>query len=130
MRFIESNKNDFGIRKIKRLPVSGAFHTPLMEDAVQPFREELAMVKLNPPRISVYSNFSGEEYRDVSSISNYLPKQIVKAVHWEQIMQRMFNYEMDAFYPETFECGPGSSLSFMLTKVNGKAASLTSCIET
>ena len=129
LRFIADNKQDFGIRKVKRLPVSGAFHTSLMQEAVQPFREALAMARLNPPRISVYSNFHGEEYRDVSSISNYLPKQIVKAVHWEQIMQRLFNYEMDAFYPETFECGPGSSLSFMLTKVNGKAASLTSCIE-
>ena len=129
LRFIESNKNDFGIRKIKRLPVSGAFHTPLMEDAVQPFREELAMVKLNPPRISVYSNFSGEEYKDTMQISKTLPKQIVSAVKWEQIVNRLYNYEMDAYYPTTFECGPGSSLTYILNKCNGKAGKLASCTQ-
>ena len=129
LRFIAENKQDFGIRKVKKLPVSGAFHTPLMQEAVQPFRESLALAKLNPPRISVYSNLHGEEYKDTMSISNTLPKQIVKAVKWEQILQRLFNYDKDGFYPRTYECGPGSSLSYILAKCNGKAAKLSSCTE-
>ena len=127
LQFIEENKNDFGIRKVKRLPVSGAFHTPLMQDAVQPLREALAMAKLNPPRISVYSNMLGEEYKNTMQISKLLPKQIVSPVKWEQTLQRLFDYEVDGFYPQTYECGPGNSLSYILNKCNGKAAKKTSC---
>ena len=127
LQFIEENKSDFGIKRVKRLPVSGAFHTELMQDAVQPLREALSLAKLNPPRISVYSNTLGEEYKTCMQISNTLPKQVVKAVKWEQINQRMFDYEVEAFYPRTFECGPGSSLSQILNKSNGKAAKKISC---
>ena len=127
LKFIEENKSDFGIKKVKHLPVSGAFHTPLMQEAVQPLREALTLAKLNPPRISVYSNFLGEEYKNTMQISQLLPKQITSAVKWEQINQRMFNYEADAFYPRTYECGPGSSLSTILNKCNGKAAKKVSC---
>lgn len=129
LRFVEENKNDFGIRKVKWLPVSGAFHTPLMQEAVQPFRETLSMVKLNAPRISIYSNLHGEEYKNVMQISNTLPKQIVSAVKWEQIMKKTYNYTADAYYPKTYECGPGSSLSYILNKCNGKAGKLSSCTE-
>ena len=127
LRFIEENKSDFGIRKTKRLLVSGAFHTGLMQEAVHPFREALTMTKLNPPRISIYSNVLGEEYKNTMQISNILPKQLKVAVKWEQIMQRMYNYENEAFYPQTLECGPGSSLTYILNKCNGKAAKLASC---
>ena len=129
LQFIAENKQDFGIRKVKKLPVSGAFHTPLMKEAVLPFKEALAVAQLNPPRISVYSNVSGEEYRDLNEISRILPKQMTSAVKWEQIVGRLYNYETDSLYPTTFECGPGTSLSFMNEKINGKAARLTSSIE-
>ena len=129
LRFVEENKKDFGIRKVKWLPVSGAFHTPLMKEAVQPFRETLAMMKLNAPRISIYSNTHGEEYKNAMQISNTLPKQIVSAVKWEQIMQRTYNYTADAYYPKTYECGPGSSLTYILKKCNGKAGKLSSCTD-
>ena len=77
--------------------------------------------------ISVYSNMLGEEYKNTMQISNILPKQIVSTVKWEQTLQRLYNYEVEAFYPQTYECGPGSSLSYILNKCNGKAAKKISC---
>ena len=58
--FIEHNKNDFGIRRTKRLPVSGAFHTDLMKPAVQLFKEALKDVTVERPRVPVYSNVDNQ----------------------------------------------------------------------
>ena len=41
---------------------SGAFHTQLMEPAVDPFREALKMMRLSAPRIPVYSNVKNQIY--------------------------------------------------------------------
>merc|ERR1719369_1711181 len=56
LEFLDKNKQDFRIRKTKRLPVSGAFHTPLMLPAVLPFKEALRSTRISKPRIPVYSN--------------------------------------------------------------------------
>ena len=58
--FIEHNKSDFGIRRTKRLPVSGAFHTDLMKPAVQIFKEALKDVAVERPRVPVFSNFNNQ----------------------------------------------------------------------
>ena len=57
LNFIAENKSDFKIRKIAKLPVSGAFHTPLMEPAVESFRVALSNTKVVDPRVPLYSNY-------------------------------------------------------------------------
>merc|ERR1712212_409260 len=83
LQFIQQNARDFGIKRTKVLAVQGAFHTPLMRPALEPFIHALSMAKLNNPRIDVYSNYMGDKYRDVRDISKFLPKQMVSAVKWE-----------------------------------------------
>ena len=57
LQFLEQNKADFKIRKTMRLPVSGAFHTPLMLPAVDPFRQALEHTRVTDPRVPIYSNY-------------------------------------------------------------------------
>ena len=57
LQFLEQNKQDFKIRKTMRLPVSGAFHTPLMEPAVEPFKHALDNTRVGDPRVPIYSNY-------------------------------------------------------------------------
>jgi len=120
--FLEKNKDDFKIRRCKRLPVSGAFHTTLMIPAMEPFYEALKMTKLSRPRVPVYSNVQNVVYTRPDEIVRYLPKQIVSSVKWEGSMTSLFNLGPDDIYPNVYECGPGRSLSAILQKVNGKAA--------
>ena len=60
LKFLEQNKADFKIRKTTRLPVSGAFHTPLMAPALEPFSLALQNTKVLNPRVPIYSNYENK----------------------------------------------------------------------
>lgn len=75
--FMEKNAKALKIRRMKRLPVSGAFHTPLMESAVEPFSKALKKIVLDEPLIRVYSNVDGKPYKSITHIQKQLPKQVI-----------------------------------------------------
>ena len=60
LKFLEQNKSDFKIRRTARLHVSGAFHTPLMEPAIEPFSLALKNTKVHNPRVPIYSNYDNK----------------------------------------------------------------------
>lgn len=122
LEFLEQNAKSFKIRRMKRLAVSGAFHTPLMQSAVEPFTKALKTVRLQDPVIRVYSNVDGKPYRHAKHILTQLPKQIVRPVKWEQTLHEMYERKQGVDFPRTFECGPGKGLVQVLEKVNAKAA--------
>ncbi|XP_022213750.2 probable malonyl-CoA-acyl carrier protein transacylase, mitochondrial [Drosophila obscura] len=122
LEFLEKNAKVLKIRRMKRLSVSGAFHTPLMQSAVEPFTKALKSLRLEDPIIRVYSNVDGKPYRNAKNILSQLPKQIVRPVKWEQILHEMYERKQGAEFPRTFECGPGKGLLQVLEKVNAKAA--------
>ncbi|KAL1131516.1 hypothetical protein AAG570_011133 [Ranatra chinensis] len=123
IKYLEDNSIELGLKKVRRLPVSGAFHTPLMEPAVEVFREALKRAKLGEPQIAVHSNVNGKRYRDSRHVIKQLPNQIVAPVKWEQTMHIMYerSKEDEPKFPNTYECGPGNSLATMLKMVNAKA---------
>ncbi|XP_001352434.2 probable malonyl-CoA-acyl carrier protein transacylase, mitochondrial [Drosophila pseudoobscura] len=122
LEFLEKNAKALKIRRMKRLAVSGAFHTPLMQTAVEPFTKALKSLSLQDPIIRVYSNVDGKPYRNARNILVQLPKQIVRPVKWEQTLHEMYERKQGADFPRTFECGPGKGLLQVLEKVNAKAA--------
>ncbi|XP_019533453.3 probable malonyl-CoA-acyl carrier protein transacylase, mitochondrial [Aedes albopictus] len=121
LKFLEANTKKYGIKRIKRLPVSGAFHTELMASAVEPFSKALKKIKIEDPIISVHSNVDGKRYRNPGHILNQLPKQIVRPVKWEQTLHNLYERKTGEFFPRTFECGPGKGLKAILKQVNAKA---------
>ncbi|XP_013774994.1 probable malonyl-CoA-acyl carrier protein transacylase, mitochondrial isoform X1 [Limulus polyphemus] len=121
LKFIEMNAEDFGIRRIKHLAVSGAFHTNLMKPAQLVLKEALKQCKINPPLISVHSNVDGKHYRNADIICKNLSKQLCSPVKWEQIMHIIYERPSTTSFPRTFECGPGQSLRTILKMVNAKA---------
>ena len=60
LQFIEENRKDFNIRRTARLPVSGAFHTSLMEPALEPFKTALLNTRVRDPRVPIYSNYDNK----------------------------------------------------------------------
>ncbi|VEL21641.1 unnamed protein product [Protopolystoma xenopodis] len=120
--FIEAHLEQFRLVRMKHLPVSGAFHTPLMAPARLVFTRALDRVPgIKMPSIPVLSNVDALPYTSVSKIKVNLSKQITTAVRWEQILHSLYSRPLDASFPRTIEVGPGRQLGSMLRMVNRKA---------
>lgn len=121
LQYIETNLKKFNIRKMKKIPTSGAFHTRLMSSAVEPFAKELKKIKIEQPVINVFMNATAKRYASPTHILNKLPQQIVRPVKWEQIMHTLYDRNRENNYPRTFVCGPGNALMTILEKCNAQA---------
>ena len=82
----------------------------------------LREIPIKKPLIHVHSNIDSRRYRSVEQIRNYLPRQLVNAVKWEQTMHVLYDRDPETPYPMTYECGPGKSLKAILKMTNAKAA--------
>ncbi|XP_026821970.1 probable malonyl-CoA-acyl carrier protein transacylase, mitochondrial [Rhopalosiphum maidis] len=121
LKYLESNLKQYNLRKMQRLNVSGAFHTDLMRPAVEPFAAALHNIKIAEPLIAVHSNIDGKRYQNSAQIYRNLPKQIYKPVKWEQTLHILYERPIGSNFPDTYECGPGSTLRNLLKTVNSKA---------
>lgn len=103
------------------LPVSGAFHTQLMEPAVGPLSEALNSINIQKPLIPVYSNVENRRYTEPKQIQRLLVKQLVSPVKWEQTMHAIYERKKGVGFPYTYEVGPGKQLGTILKGCNLKA---------
>ncbi|KAL0280020.1 UNVERIFIED_CONTAM: hypothetical protein PYX00_001445 [Menopon gallinae] len=120
--YIKNNAAKYKIRKVSRLPVSGAFHTILMKDAAQTFETSLKKGEIKNPIVPVISNVTAEPYNGTRDILKTLPKQIYKPVKWEQSMIKVYQRPSGTPFPHTYECGPGKTLTVLLKRINAAAS--------
>jgi [acyl-carrier-protein] S-malonyltransferase len=106
-----------GGAKTVRLAVAGAFHTPLMQPAVEALTEALATVTLNAPRVPVCANVTARPYTTIEEIKPTLARQVVEPVRWEETMRGMLEAGVEKFY----EIGPGKVLAGLLKRIQRKA---------
>lgn len=131
LEFIEQNGRDFGIRRMKRLAVSGAFHTPLMFPVYKDLKKAIDKMEIKDPKIKVYSNVDATVYKDANQIRSQIVHQVHKPVRWEQIIHNLYeeNRDENGGLPVTFECGPQQNMTTVLGMVNLKAKKLAFNIE-
>ncbi len=103
-----------GVRRVIKLPVGGAFHSPLME----PAREELAKVieqtAFRNPVCPVYQNVTATAVTDAGEIKANLLKQLTAPVRWTQSVQQMIADGATKF----IEFGPGAVLTGLVKKID------------
>ncbi|GFN95861.1 malonyl coa-acyl carrier protein transacylase [Plakobranchus ocellatus] len=121
IEFIATNAKEFRLLRTKRLSVSGAFHTKLMQSAVQPLQQIMANMQLAPPKIQVYSNMTGAPYHAKANYPHLLGQQLVKPVRWEQILHTIYGRPQGVEFPRTYEMGPGKQMGTLLRQVNAQA---------
>lgn len=105
-----------GAMKAIRLTVAGAFHTPIMQGAVERLTTALAQTEMRPSRIPVVMNVDGQPHEDPEQIRQLLTRQVVEPVQWEASMTRLLDEGFDEFY----EVGPGRVLKGLLKRINRK----------
>lgn len=103
-----------GAMKVIRLAVAGAFHTSLMQPAVDRLAAALAAVELRKPRIPVLSNVDAQPHDDPQEIRQLLVRQVVSPVLWEDTMRRML---ADYGVEKCYEIGPGRVLAGLLKRI-------------
>lgn len=127
--FLQQNSRNLQFIRTKPLPVSGAFHTELMESAAEPLRDVLRQVEVRRPEINVYSNVDGKRYMSESHVRRQLVKQLTSPVKWEQTLHEMYERTQGKRFPHTYEVGPGKQLGVTLQKCNRKAYANYSHVE-
>ena len=105
-----------GAMKTIPLAVAGAFHTPIMQPAVERLAAALAKVPLNRPRIPVISNVDAQPHDDPEEIRRLLVSQVVSPVRWEDSLRHLIGNGADQFY----EVGPGRVLAGLLKRIDRK----------
>jgi [acyl-carrier-protein] S-malonyltransferase len=109
--------NGAGAMKTIPLSVAGAFHTPIMQPAVERLTAALAGVALRPPRIPVVSNVDAQPHDDPEEIRQLLVKQLVSPVRWEDSQRWLLSQG----YAPHWEIGPGRVLRGLLKRIERKA---------
>lgn len=92
------------------LSVSGGFHSPFMESAAAEFAAVLAEFAVSAPQIPAYANVTAQPY--TGDVKAMLARQIVSPVRWEDTVRALSAAGFDTF----IECGPGTTLSKLITK--------------
>lgn len=98
---------DRGIKKVMPLNVAGAYHSRLMEPARAAFAAFLEGIPFVAPRLTVFTNTTGQAIQDPAAIKAALVKQVVSSVLWEDCMRSA----AAAGASEFWELGPGGVLS-------------------
>lgn len=104
-----------GERRIRviRLKVAGAFHSPLMESAVESLNASIEAVEFRAPRFPIASNVSGELVDDRERLRGLLMRHVVSPVRWERCARALQRSGANTFV----EAGPGDVLTRLAKRV-------------
>ncbi len=97
--------------RVKKLNVSGAFHSPFMEEASHKLEEYLKDVEIKEPNCEIYSNVTSNIMGD---IKENMVKQVKNPVLWKQSMENMIKKGYNVFY----DLGAGKTLSSFMRKID------------
>jgi len=103
-----------GARRALRLPVGGAFHSPLMQPATEDLKAAILKTEFRKPFCPIYQNVSAKAETEPEIIRENLLKQLTAPVRWTQSVQNMIADGATEFY----EFGPGDVLKGLIRKIN------------
>tara|TARA_B110000116_G_scaffold52288_1_gene43817 strand:- start:986 stop:1867 length:882 start_codon:yes stop_codon:yes gene_type:complete len=116
-----SKLSDAGARRTLILPVSGAFHSPLMEDAKAELSIAINNSNFNEPICPIYQNVNGIGETSLFKIKENLISQLTSPVKWTHSVNQMIKDGATDFT----EIGPGKVLQGLIKKID--RSSTTSC---
>ena len=102
-----------GAKRALPLPVSGAFHSPLMQPAKDELQAAIEATEFAAPKCPVYQNVDAQPHTDPAEIKANLIAQLTSSVRWTKSVQNMVAAGADDFT----ECGPGKALQGMIGRI-------------
>jgi len=105
---------DAGAKRALKLPVGGAFHSPLMEPAKVELQAAIEATQIGEPICPIYQNVDAKPHVDPVAIKTNLIAQLTGAVRWTQTVREMLADGAEAFV----EVSPGNVLQGLVRKVD------------
>lgn len=106
-----------GAKRVLPLPVSGAFHSPLMKSSAEEMAVDLAKARFGSSEIPVYSNVTTQPGEDWASL---LQQQLESPVRWTESVQQMIADGVTTFV----ECGSGEVLTGLVRRIDKEKTGL------
>ena len=106
-----------GAKRAMKLPVGGAFHSPLMEPARVELEAAIRATTYNTPICPVYQNVDAKPYTDPEELKRNSIAQLTGPVRWTQTVQNMVADGASSFR----ELGPGTVLQGLIKKIAPEA---------
>ena len=121
VQLASEHAKELGAKRIMALPVSGAFHTPLMAPARDRLREAIATAKPRDSDVPIVSNVDAKAHSHGNEWTTLLSAQLSSPVRWKQCLQTMFESGIKDFV----ELGPGGVLTGMAKRTIESARTLS-----
>ena len=121
VQLASEHAKELGAKRIMALPVSGAFHTPLMAPARDRLREAIAAAKPRDSDVPIVSNVDAKAHSHGNEWTTLLSAQLSSPVRWKQCLQTMFESGIRDFV----ELGPGGVLTGMAKRTIESARTLS-----
>lgn len=103
-----------GVKRIVRLNVGGAFHSPLMQPAAEELEKGILNARFASPKCPVYQNVNAYPQTEPAQIQQNLIAQLTAPVRWTQAVRNMIADGATEFV----EFGPGKVLTGLIHKIN------------
>ncbi len=103
-----------GAKRALKLPVGGAFHSPLMQPASEELQSAIENTTFSKPVCPVYQNVNAYPQTDPEQIKQNLIAQLTAPVRWTQTVKNMVTDGATEF----FELGPGDVLKGLVKKIS------------
>jgi [acyl-carrier-protein] S-malonyltransferase len=110
-----------GVRRALLLPVSGPFHSALMQPTADVMAQALAKVTVKPPSVPLIANVSAQPVTDPAQIVQGLVAQVTGTVRWRESVAFMAAEGVTTFY----EVGSGKVLSGLVKRIAENAQGVT-----
>lgn len=110
---LSSVLSEEGVEYVK-LPVSGAWHSPMMAGCVEEFSQLLAEVNFSTPDIPVVTNLQADFVNDPTTIREGLVSHVVEMVRWRESIE----FLLQKGYRNFLEVGPKKVLSRLISNIN------------
>ena len=109
-----------GAHRAIPLQVSGAFHTPLMQSAVDGMSEIIATLSFSDPAIPIIGNTTAQPLTTADLIKEELLRQLCNCVQWQHSIEYMIDNGVSTF----IEIGPGKVLTGLIKRINKNVKTL------
>ena len=117
LKLAEAKLKDKNIKRLIWLPVSGAFHSSMMEKPKRELEHFLNHIEFKKPQYKFYSNVTGSDESNPKRIKDLLILQLTSSVLWQRIVEGLRQDGVDTF----LEIGPKRVLSGLIKRIYPEA---------